>query len=96
MKKVNQKHGLRFIREAGIGHWKKRMSFVSVAGNLNLCKTSNAYAPYIYELWEGHSATTEAMISRHYKSVEAALLHMCNDFNEMLRYATNIKPLRRR
>ena len=56
--KVNQKHGAYgCIHEAGIGHWKKRMSFVLVCWNLNLSKGSD-YAPYIYELWEGHSATT--------------------------------------
>ena len=80
MKKLTKNMALQLIREAR--DWALEEAHESSFGcwNLNLYKTSN-YAPYIYELW-GHSATTEAMISRHYKSVEAALLHMCNDFNE--------------
>lgn len=80
MKKLTKNMALQFIREAGDWALEEAHEFSFGCWNLNLYKTSN-YAPYIYELW-GHSATTEAMISRHYKSVEAALLHMCNDFNE--------------
>lgn len=80
MKKLTKNMALQFIREAGDWALEEAHEFCFGCWNLNLYKTSN-YAPYIYELW-GHSATTEAMISRHYKSVEAALLHMCNEFNE--------------
>lgn len=80
MKKLTKNMALQFIREAGDWALEEAHEFCFGCRNLNLYKTSN-YAPYIYELW-GHSATTEAMISRHYKSVEAAILHLCNDFNE--------------